>query len=302
MAKDLLVFGTLGFDSVTTPFGKIERGFGGSGAFAAVAASHFIRPAMVGAIGKDFDPAFIDVLEKRRIDTSGLFQKNGKSFSWKAHYGFDVNTAFTDEVDPSILFDYDPVVPERFHSSRFVLLGNSSPDHQLRVLDQIRPKPLLSVCDTMNYYIEKEPAKVKHMVRTAHIGLMNDAEARQLFNTPNLRKAANEILDLDSRFAIIKKGEHGAVLFTRKGFFSVPGYPLENVRDPTGCGDSFAGAFLGYLAQQENQHEKNVRKAMVWGSVVASFNAEDFSFKRQLELTKTDLRDRYNEFKSFVRF
>ena len=299
---ELVVLGTIGFDSVQTPFGKRERVLGGSGSFAAIAASHFVKTGLLSTVGPDFHSSDEAVFTRRQIDTSGLARSQLKTFSWSAHYGFDVNVAITDSVDPSILGDFRPVVPDRWKKTPFVLLGNIAPALQQTVLDQMLIRPKLSVCDTMNYYIGQGPEAVKAMVRRVDIGLMNDSEARQLFQTTSLVKAAREIMKLDSQYAIIKKGEHGAVLFCGKNHFAVPGYPLENIKDPTGCGDSFAGGFLGYLAKNNKISEKEIRRAMVWGSVMASFNAEDFSFNRLLSVRRSELKQRYGEFKKMVQF
>ncbi len=298
----LVVLGTIGFDSVKTPFGEAPRVLGGSGSHAAVAASHFVKTGLVSCVGRDFSEVHEGMYRKRGIDTTGLVRLAHPTFSWKAHYDFDVNVAHTDAVNPTILGAYDPVLPAQWKNAPFALLGNILPKMQNRVLDQFSKKPVLSVCDTMNYYISSQPDAVKSTVRRCDIGLMNDAEARQLFDTPSLVKAAREILRLNSKYAIVKKGEHGAVLFTPKTHFAVPGFPLENVVDPTGCGDAFAGGFLGHLAKSGQVSEKNVRKAMVWGSVLASFNAEDFSFNRLLSVRPRELKRRYGEFQKMVLF
>ncbi len=299
---NVLVAGSIGIDTVRTPFGAVEKEIGGSATFASLACGIFCKPALFSIIGNDFPREKLKVLEQHGINLSALQESKKPNMRWTAHYDFDINTAHTDSFSANALADLNPKVPEQLRNIEFALLGNFDPEMQMQLLSSFRKKPLLSVSDTMNYYINSKREKVLEMVKAASIALMNDAEARQLFNTASLVKAANEILKLDSDFAVIKKGEHGCVLFSRKSHFSCPGYPLENVKDPTGCGDSFAGALTGYLAKTKDFSEKNMRKAIVIASAVASFNAESFSFYRLAELTKKDIAQRVKEFKEFAKF
>ncbi len=298
----LVILGAVATDTVKTPFGKRENVLGGSATYAAVAASFFTKPGLVAVVGKDFPPAYRKFIESRGIDTAGLEVADGKTFHWEGYYEFDLNQAHTVKTELNVFAGFQPRLPEAYRKAPFLFLGNISPTLQLGVLDQMRTRPKLVMSDTMNYYIERERDQVLGVVKAVDVALMNDAEARMLFKTPNLVQAAREILKLDSRIAIIKKGEHGAILFYDHHFFAVPGYPLESVRDPTGAGDCFAGAMLGYLAKTGDLSEKNVRKALVYGSVVASFNAEDFSLDRLKGLSMADIKARYNEFKKFVQF
>ncbi|MBS3061971.1 MAG: sugar kinase [Candidatus Diapherotrites archaeon] len=301
---NLLSVGSIGIDSVSTPFGRANKVVGGSGSYSAIAASFFVPTALVSMVGKDFSKKHMEVFEKQGIDTSGIeVHPSKKTMVWRAHYGYDINDAKTDAIKLNAYADFVPTLSERHARIPFLFLANSDPEQQLSVLKQMARKPRLSVCDTMNFYIKKNPAKVREMVRSADIGLMNDAEARMLFKTTNLVKCAKEILKLNSKYAIIKKGENGVVLFSdNNSYFALPGYALENIKDPTGCGDAFAGAFLGFLAQSMNFDESNIRRALVTASAVASFNAEDFSFNRLLSLTQTEIRQRVREFRKIVLF
>ena len=303
MAKPkVVVAGSMGLDTIKTPFGSVENEIGGSATFASLACSIFCKPALFGIIGSDFPKEKLKVLEGHGIDLSALQESENPNMRWKAHYDFDVNIAHTDSFQANAMMDMNPVIPGQLGKSDFVLLGNFDPVQQYGLLSSFEKKPLLSVSDTIEYWIENKREEVLKMVKEAAIALMNDSEARQLFKTPNIAIAAKEILKLDSDFAIIKKGEDGCVMFSKKSHFSCPGYPLENVKDPTGCGDSFAGALIGYLAKTRDFSESNMRKAIVIASAVASFNAESFSFYKLAELTKNDVFDRVKEFREFARF
>jgi len=299
---DLVVFGTVAFDSIKTPFGSVERTLGGSGTYASIAASFFCKPGIVSPVGSDFPPEEMDFFKKKGVDLEGLKPMPGKTFFWKGEYGHDINVAKTLKTEFNVLKDYKPALPDSYKKSDFLLLGNNDPETQLQVLSQMGKKPKLVIADTMNIYIEKKRDKVLEVVKEADICLMNDGEARQLFKTPNLVKAAKEILKLDSDLAIIKKGEHGALLSTSGGSFVAPAYPLEEVVDPTGCGDCFAGAMIGFLAKQGKVNEELMRKALIYGSVVASFNAEGMGLERLKTVTMKGIESRFSEFKEIVRF
>ncbi len=298
----VLVAGSIGLDEISTPFGSVKDVPGGSATFASLASSIFSKTAMLGSIGKDFPKEKLKVFESKGIDLSALQENSQKSMRWKAHYGVDVNVAHTDLFEANALAELRPEVPEQFKELDYAFIGNFDPDAQLALLSSFKKKPKVFVSDTMDYYIKSKKEKVLEVVKAADIALMNDSEARMLFNTPNLAKAAQEILKLNSKYAVIKKGEHGCLLFSKSTHFSCIGYPLENVLDPTGCGDSFAGAFIGYLASTEDFSEKNLRKAIVSASAVASFNAESFSFERLSQVTKKDVKERVKEFKEFAKF
>ncbi|MFH0955170.1 MAG: PfkB family carbohydrate kinase [Candidatus Micrarchaeota archaeon] len=312
MKPQVLVVGSFGLDSLTTPFGTVKDAIGGSGPYAAIGCSFFSKTAVVGSVGTDYPKEFLNKMESRGIDISGLQYSSQKSFRWFAKYGFDVNER-EEKVELNALLDLKPELSERLKKSEFVFLGTENPAKQKQFAQLFSKKPKLLLADTIRLWIESQRSDVLEMVRLADFMMMNDSEARELFKTPQLSQAAQEILKLDSEFALIKKGEDGAVLFSKHffgnqkkqsgfGFFSVPGYPLETVKDPTGCGDSFAGALIGYLASEEEVTEKNLRKAMVTASAVASFNAESFSCDRLLEISKADIQNRVSEFREIVRF
>lgn len=298
----LVVFGSVAFDSIKTPFGSVERTLGGSAAYASVAASFFTKPGIVSIVGSDFPEEEMDFLKQKGVDLQGLSIQQGKTFFWKGEYGFDINDAKTVEVNMNVLENFKPRLPEDYRKADFLLLGANDPETQLDLIQQMEKKPKLVIADTRDYYIERKNDKVLEVVKKTDVCLMNDSEARLLFNTPNLMQAAREILKLDSDLAIIKKGEHGALLCTEKGAFVAPAYPLAEVADPTGCGDCFAGALMGYLAKEGRVDEELMRKALMYGSAVASFNAEGMGMEMLRGLTLKDINKRFEEFKEIVRF
>lgn len=303
MKPNVVIVGTVALDDVRTPFGEVKNALGGSATFAALACSLFAKAGVVAVVGDDFPKEHLALLKSKKIDISGIEQKSGKkSFHWKGEYGLDVNVAKTLQTDLNVLTEFNPVLSDDFRSADFLFLGNIDPDIQLNVLAQMKRRPKLVVADTMNLWISVKREKVLEVVKAVDIALMNDGEARQLFGIPNLVKAAKEILKLDSDIAIIKKGEHGCVAFWKNSHFALPGYPLENVVDPTGSGDSFGGALIGYLAKTRDFSEKNFRKALVYASCVASQNAEGFSVEKVKNLKMADVKRRYKEFGKFVRF
>jgi ribokinase len=299
---DVVIVGSVALDNVRTPFGKAENALGGSATYASVAASYFAKPGIVAVVGNDFPKKHIELLKKKKVDIAGLEFASGKTFRWEGYYEFDLNQAHTVNTELNVFSDFNPVLPEKYRNAKYLFLGNISPSLQLSVLDQMKKRPKLVVSDTMNYYIGKDPEAVKQVIKKVDIGLMNEGEARQLFKTPNLITAARQIISLDSEYAIIKKGVHGAIMLSKKGFFAAPGYPLENVVDPTGSGDSFAGAFIGYLAKTGNLSEKNFRKAIIYASTIASFNAEDFSLGKLANLSRKEIEARVRKFRELVRF
>lgn len=299
---ELVVFGSVAFDSIKTPFGSVEKTLGGSGTYASVAASFFSKPGIVSAVGSDFPTEEMDFFKSKGIDLKGLELKQGKTFHWSGEYGLDINAAKTIKTEFNVLADFKPQLPAEYRKADFLLLGNNDPEMQLDVLRQMSKKPKLVIADTMNIYIEKQRDRVLQVVEEADICLLNDSEARLLFNTPSLVAASKEILKLNSELSIIKKGEHGALLSTAKGCFVAPGYPLENFVDPTGCGDCFAGALMGFLAKEGRVSEDLMRKAIIYGSVVASLNAEGMGLEKLRKITLDDINKRFNEFKEIVRF
>ena len=299
---DVVIVGSVALDNVRTPFGKAENALGGSATYASVAASYFSRPGIVAVVGNDFPKKHVELLEKKKVDLQGLKYVQGKTFRWEGYYEFDLNQAHTISTDLNVFSDFNPVLPEKYRNAKYLFLGNISPKLQLSVLAQMKKRPKLIVSDTMNYYIERDKDAVLEVIKKVDIGLMNEGEARQLFNTPNLITAARRIIGLDSEYAIIKKGEHGAIMLSDKGFFAAPGYPLENVVDPTGSGDAFAGALIGFLARTGNLSEKNFRKAIIHASAVASYNAEDFSLGKLANLSNKEIGGRVKKFRELVKF
>jgi sugar/nucleoside kinase (ribokinase family) len=292
----VLVVGSVALDSVETPFGKADHVLGGSGTFFSASASHLAPVQLVGVIGNDFP---IDDLKKafakRPIDISGLEQQEGASFRWRGRYRHDLNMAETLETHLGVFSNFRPKIPDQFRNAPFVFLGNIDPRLQLDVLTQVS-KPKLVACDTMNFWIESRRPDLMRLLEQVDLITLNDAEARQLTEEFNLVKAARWIMAHGPRYVVIKKGEHGAFMFTADSIFFAPAYPLESVFDPTGAGDSFAGGFMGYLARSNDLSEANLRRAVVYGSAMGSFAVEKFSVQRLLEITPSDIQRRVAEF------
>lgn len=291
----LVVVGSVALDSVETPFGKVENALGGSATYFSVAASFFTRDIkMVGIVGEDFPQEHISFLRSRGIDLTGLELVNGKTFHWSGRYGDNLNMAKTLSTELNVFEHFAPKLPESHRDAKYVFLANINPELQMDVLRQVRNTELV-VCDTMNLWISERRAQLLETIKRVNILVLNDAESRQLTGESNLNKAAKKILDYGPNRVIIKKGEHGAVTFTKTSCFSSPAYPLEELCDPTGAGDTFAGGFLGYLASTGNLSESNIRKAIFYGTVMASFNVEDFSLDRQRSLTRAEIESRFND-------
>ena len=298
--NDLLIIGTVALDTIETPFGKVEKALGGSATYASFAASFFSKPALISVVGNDFPKEYLEVLKKRNVDLDGL-KVTGKTFHWHGFYEYDMNEAKTRKTELNSLEHFRVEVPEKYKNIKYVFLANIDPEQQLETLKQMN-KPDFVVLDTMNFWIKNKKNSLIGVIKKVDVLLLNDGEARQLFNTINLVKAANEALKLGPKAVIIKKGEHGALLFTKNKHFNAPGYPLENIKDPTGCGDSFGGAFIGYLAKTKDLSERNFRKAIVYGSVVASHNAEDFGLNKLRNIAIGDIEKRYREFQDMREF
>ena len=298
----VLVVGSVALDSVETPFGKAEQVLGGSGTFFSASASHLAPVQLVGVIGTDYP---IDDLRRalasRPIDLSGLECADGASFRWRGRYRHDLNMAETLETHLGVFSNFRPKIPDKFRSAPFVFLGNIDPRLQLEVLEQVA-KPKLVACDTMNFWIESRRPDLMALLEQVDLITLNDAEARQLTDEYNLVRAARWIMQRGPRHVVIKKGEHGAFMFTQENIFFAPAYPLESVFDPTGAGDSFAGGFMGYLARSADLSEANLRRAVVYGSAMGSFAVEKFSIDRLLEITPDDIRRRVADFHRLVVF
>lgn len=297
----LLVVGSLGLDTVSTPFDKVEDALGGSATYISLAASYFSGPVkLVGVVGTDFPEKYVKLLEDHDIDLEGLQKEEGKTFRWGGKYHFDLNVRDTLFTELNVFEKFDPIIPENFRKSKYVCLGNIDPTLQLRVLEQL-DDPQLVVCDTMNYWIEGKKDELLKLLNHVHILIINDSEARLLAHEPNLIKAAKMIREMGPQTLIIKKGEHGAMLFTDDTIFSAPAYPMEMINDPTGAGDSFAGGFTGYLFKTRDLSPNNLKCAVIYGSSMASFCVEKFSIKGIEELSYLQIQDRYREFLNISR-
>jgi len=298
--NDVLVIGTVALDTIETPFGRVEKALGGSATYASFGASFFAEPALISIIGSDFPKEYIELMKKRKISLDGL-KTAGKTFHWEGFYEYDMNEAKTRKTELNSLKDFKIEVPENYKGIDYVFLANIDPELQLSTINQLNNHKLV-VLDTMNFWINNKRKELIEAIKKVDVLLLNDGEARQLFGTVNLVNASNEALSLGPKAVIIKKGEHGALLFTKNKHFNAPGYPLESIKDPTGCGDSFGGAFVGYLAKTKDLSEKNFRRAIVYGSVVASHNAEDFGLNRLKHLTMSEIEKRYKEFQDIREF
>jgi sugar/nucleoside kinase (ribokinase family) len=297
----VLVVGSVALDSVETPFGRAENVIGGSATYFASAASHFAPVQLVGIVGDDYPVDKLQPLAAHGVDLSGLEQAPGESFRWRGRYRHDLNSAETLETRLGVFSHFRPKIPEAFRHTPFVFLANIDPRLQMDVLGQVE-RPRLVACDTMNFWIESRRPDLLQLLERVDLITLNDGEARQLTEKANLVHAARWILAHGPKYVIIKKGEHGAFMFTRDTVFFAPAYPLEQVFDPTGAGDSFAGGFIGYLAQTGDLSEANMRRAVVYGSAMGSFAVEQFSNTRLLELTRGDLDRRVEEFRRLVAF
>lgn len=299
---NLLIVGTVAYDTVKTPFGFRERVLGGSAAYAAVAASYFADPGILAVVGEDFQEEDRRRLASRGVDLGGLQTvPGGRCFHWRGEYGFDLNTARTLRTDLNVLASFDPVVPEEWRKAPCLFLANGDPVVQRKVLEQMEG-PRLVAADTMNYWIENRNAELWDLIARVDVLLVNEAEARQLTGEANLLKAARKVLGAGPSRLVIKRGEYGVLEITRQGLFAAPGFPLEEVFDPTGAGDSFAGGFMGRLAANGEGGPEAYRQALVLGSVMASFDVEDFSLTRLLSLSWEDIRQRYKAFRALTAF
>lgn len=300
--NSVLIVGSVALDSVRTPSGVVERALGGAAVYSSVAASFFSPVRIVGVVGEDFPKEHLDFLALRGIDTQGVQIAPGKTFHWKGSYEGDMNSAETLATELNVFQNFKPTLPEHYKSSEFVFLANIDPTLQLDVLDQVTG-PKLVALDTMNFWISTKKDALLEALKRVDIVFINDAEARQLSGVVNLTKAATMIHELGPKYVIVKKGEHGAVTYCCDGAcFAAASYPLAEVADPTGAGDSFAGGFMGYMAKNVEVSEANIRKAVVYGSALASYNVQDFSLNRFKRLTIGEINSRYEEFKRLVFF
>lgn len=297
----LLIVGSVALDSVRTPHGEVNRALGGSATYAGIAASYFSRPRIVGVVGEDFPKENIDLMKKKRFDLGGLkVIPNGKTFHWAGSYEGNMSHANTLSTCLNVFEFFQPDLPPHFKNSEFVFLANIDPELQLHVLDQIQ-KPNMILCDTMNFWIASKKEKLLEVFKRSDVILVNEGEARLLTNADNLIQAGDKLLELGPSHVIIKKGEHGAMILSRDDFFSLPAYPLRSLKDPTGAGDTFAGGFIGYLSSRKRVSALEIRRAMVIGTVLASFNCEEFSVKGTASLTKGKINKRCAEFYDYAK-
>lgn len=298
----LLVVGSVAFDDLESPFGRQENVLGGSASYFSISASHFTDVQVVAVVGEDFGAEEMAVFEGRRIDLAGLVHAEGKSFRWKGAYGYDLNEAKTLETQLNVFADFHPVLPEAYRTSEFLFLGNIHPSLQLDVVHQMVGRPKWVALDTMNYWIRDYREELGRVLKTVDILLVNEAEARAISNEHNLVKAYQKIRSYGPRILVIKRGEYGVMLFTPEGIFAAPAYPLEDVFDPTGAGDTFAGGFLGSLVAQGGHLEPaSLKRAILAGSVLASFTVQKFGTECLRSVTEEDIAERMQGFADMIR-
>ena len=300
----LLIVGTVAFDAIETPFGKTDKILGGAGTFIGLSAAHFnLQSAIVSVVGDDFPQAYLDLLKARNIDISGLeIVKGGKTFFWSGRYHNDMNSRDTLATELNVLADFNPIVPENFKDADVVMLGNLHPLVQTGVLNQLTKKPKLVVLDTMNFWMDCALPELMEVIKRVDVITINDEEARQLSGEYSLLKAAAKIHTMGPKYVVIKKGEHGALLFHNEHIFFAPALPLADVFDPTGAGDTFAGGFAGYIAQQGDVSFETLKTAIIQGSNLASFCVEQFGTERMVNLTEEDVAQRLKQFKALTQF
>ncbi|MCE5313523.1 MAG: PfkB family carbohydrate kinase [Armatimonadota bacterium] len=301
--NSVLIVGSVALDTVETPTGKVERALGGAAVYSSVAASFFAPVKVVGVVGEDFPKEHLDFLASRKIDTKGIqIIPGGKTFHWAGSYEGDMNQANTKITELNVFQAFSPELPEDYKSSKYVFLANIDPELQLKVLDQV-PGAKLTACDTMNFWISSKKDALLKVLKRVDIVFINDAEVRQLTGITNITRAASVIHELGPKYVIVKKGEHGAVMYCNESMcFAAASYPLEEVTDPTGAGDSFAGGFMGYIASVGEITDINIRKAVIYGSTMASYNVQDFSLDMFKRLTLSQIDTRYDEFRQIVHF
>jgi len=297
----VLVVGTVAFDSIETPSGSAERILGGSASYFALGASFFAPVRIVGVIGRDFPQDYIDIFNQRNIDIEGLERAEGETFHWRGRYHEDINVRDTIELHLNVLAGFAPKLPESYRDAEYVFLGNIDPLMQMKVLDQLRHVKLV-VCDTMDHWIRESRENLMKVLQRIEILVINDSEARLLSGYDNIVKAARAVLKMGPKMVLIKRGEYGVLEFSDSSVFATPAYPLEEVFDPTGAGDSFAGGLMGHLARSGDHSQGGLRRAIVYGSVVASFTVEDFGVKRLTDASLADIEERYRRFVELTDF
>jgi sugar/nucleoside kinase (ribokinase family) len=298
----LLVVGSVAFDGLESPYGKVERTLGGAATYFAVAASFFTRVSLVAIVGEDFTEKDAEIFRGRHIDTDGLERAAGKTFFWAGRYSENLNERVTLATDLNVFAEFKPRLPERYRTSQYVFLANIAPDLQRDVLHQVKKRPKIAALDTMNYWIERTNAALRETLRHVDILMINDSETRQLSNEHNLLRASRHIFKMGPSTLVVKRGEYGAMLVDKRGVFCVPAFPLEEPHDPTGAGDSFAGGFMGYLASAGDKKDATLRRAMVYGSVLGSFAVEKFGLDRLRTLKRSEIHARARHFAKLTQF
>ncbi len=298
---DLVVVGSVALDDVETPFGRVREALGGSATYFSYCASFFTRVRLVATVGEDFPEQHLRLLEGRGVDLGGLQVARGRTFRWSGQYGYDLNEARTLDTQLNVFADFKPRLADDLRRAPYLFLANIDPELQLDVLGQMERRPRLVALDTMNFWIQGKRDALVRVLAEVDVVTINDGEARQLAREPNLVKAARVIAGMGPRTVVVKRGEYGALMVSNGAFFIVPAYPLESVYDPTGAGDTFAGGFMGYLAAQDRIDDATVRRAVVYGSVMASFTVEDFSLNRLARLGPEEIAQRYAAFQDLIR-
>jgi sugar/nucleoside kinase (ribokinase family) len=298
----LLVVGSVAFDCLESPYGKVERALGGAATYFAVAASHFTQVNLVGIVGDDFTSKDAQIFHGRSIDTEGLERAAGKTFFWSGRYSENLNERVTLVTDLNVFADFKPKLPEKYRRSKYVFLANIAPDLQRDVLQQVTNRPKVVALDTMNYWIERTNTELRETLKQVDILVINDSETRQLSSEHNLLRAAKHIFKMGPSTLVVKRGEFGAMMVDKRGVFCVPAFPLEEPHDPTGAGDSFAGGFMGYLAGAGSKNDAALRRAMVYGSVLGSFAVEKFGLERLRTLKRAEIHARARHFAKLTQF
>ena len=298
----LLVVGSVAFDALESPYGKVERALGGAATYFAVAASFFTHVSLVAIVGNDFTAEDERIFRGRHIDTDGLERAEGRTFFWAGRYSQDLNERVTLATELNVFAEFKPRLPEKYRSSKYVFLANIAPDLQHDVLHQVKKRPKIAALDTMNYWIERSNAELRETLKHVDILMINDSETRELSREHNLLRAAKHIFKMGPTTLIVKRGEYGAMMVDKRGVFCVPAFPLEEPHDPTGAGDSFAGGFMGYLAGCGDKSDASLRRAMVYGSVLGSFAVEKFGLDRVRHLKRSEIHARARHFLKLTQF
>jgi len=299
MLNKILVIGSVALDTIKSPAGYSKEILGGSATYFSVSASFFAPVNLVATVGMDFPEAHRKAITSFGVDLKGLEAKDGKTFRWEGSYVKDMNCAETIETQLNVFADFKPCLPEGYEKSKYIFLANIDPDLQIFILKRFAGKRFIG-CDSMNHWIKNKNNSLKKMIKKTSIIFLNDMEAKMLSGESNMLKAGKYLLSLGPKFAVVKRGEYGAILFSKDFIFMAPAYLLEEVKDPTGAGDTFAGGFMGYLAKTDKINEKNMKNALLWGSVMASFTVQDFSINRFLKISRKDIEKRYKDFRALI--